>query len=84
MIKLSERYSCSRDRRGWELIELYEGKDKDGKPKMHESKSYFLKLQHVLNAVIDIECGMCNTLDEVHGMLMDLNAGTLLEAIVHD
>ena len=78
MINLKENFSCSRDSYGWKLISYYDGLDRKKNHKRQFNESYYANLDHLLNAVIDIESGKCESLEELKDMLKQAREGILI------
>lgn len=57
MIKINDRFSYDRDSRCWRLHETVRGENKDGKPTENTYITYFPKLEHLFNMVIDKSAG---------------------------
>ena len=70
MINLNENHSCSKDHYGWELRSYFDSEDKKGNPIRSFKRSYYGKFEHVLNQAIDVECGGCESLEELRSLLL--------------
>ena len=53
MINLNERWSIKKHGSSWDLIEVVQGKDKDGNPKDVEKVRYYGTLYQALQGYID-------------------------------
>lgn len=60
------RFDISSDKHQWILTESYEGKDKDGNPKMQSRESYFSTIEQCCIAIIQREAKM---VDDVEGIV---------------
>jgi Fe-S-cluster formation regulator IscX/YfhJ len=65
MLKITDRFTATRDSRGWTLTEQYTGKYRDGKPKIATRETYHANLKQVVMKVADIEAGHQRCLEEV-------------------
>ena len=65
MITYNERFSFWRDGNNWILIETYNGHDKHGKPKSQTRESYFSRLSHLFNEIVDRTAGEAEDLEEL-------------------
>jgi hypothetical protein len=53
----NDRFEFERDKYQWILHEYYEGKDKDGNPKVQRRTTFHGKLEQVIDNIVDRSCG---------------------------
>jgi hypothetical protein len=68
MIKISDRFSISRSGRCWTVYERSLGTHK-GKPIERVKKTYHSSMQRSMEHIRDIECGDCETLEQILAIL---------------
>lgn len=67
-LKINDTYSIERDPNCWILRKRYIG-GKDNK--LQTKQTYHSRLQHVIDLIIDLECGECSTFQEIKELLQD-------------
>lgn len=78
MINLKKDFECIRDANGWQLNSYYNGFDKNKNPKRSFNKSYYANFGQVIRAVIDIEAGKCESMEELLSLLKKANNGAII------
>jgi hypothetical protein len=83
MIKVNDRFSFNRDSYSWELVEMKDGKDDDGKPKKQPYKTWHPTIEQVCHVILDrssegstvedIIDAMAKAKKEIKEMLKELN-----------
>jgi hypothetical protein len=78
MINLKKDFECMRDANGWQLNHYYNGFDKNKNPKRSFNKSYYANFGQVIRAVIDIEAGKCESMEELLSLLKKAYSGAII------
>jgi hypothetical protein len=78
MINLKKDFECMRDANGWQLNSYYNGFDKNKNPKRSFNKSYYANFGQVIRAVIDIEAGKCESMEELLSLLKKAYSGAII------
>jgi hypothetical protein len=68
-IKVGDNFIVERDHYGWALRSFYIGKDKDGQPRRRHKTTYHGTLSQTMDAIIDRQAGMEESIGDIKAML---------------
>lgn len=72
-------YFVRRDRYQWILVQMIDGKDREGNPKKQERETYHVTLEQVCSNIIDRQCGKCTSVEELTQLLKETKTAVTMK-----